>query len=189
MAGAASWVMADFRFGHNDGDQSAYTFIAAKNANISWVAGTAFFLQAIVQNNGTADGTSLKFRIKYRKNGGAFTTLSSASAQCRLFDSANIVQGGDTVQRLGSGTFVVDNNAISDTSSDTGTLSVPQLQETECLACLLIVASDVVAGDIFEFEWQLSPGTLFTTYPSPLPTVTVVTAGNASRQFQSMGQG
>ena len=68
--GAATFTQAAFRWGNDDGSESAYTFIAAQNVDISQAATTAAILRYLVDTTGDTAAVQMKLQVK-RSTGAA----------------------------------------------------------------------------------------------------------------------
>jgi len=56
-----------FRFGNDDGNESAHAFAAAENTNVTVSVGSSFLLRALI--NAALDPASTAFKLRYQKNG------------------------------------------------------------------------------------------------------------------------
>jgi len=113
---------------------------------------TTILFRALLQSVGGKDGSDA-YRLKVSKNSGAYAALSAVSGITAI-DSANLTQGDDCTQRIGAGSFVVDNNGVGD-DTDTGTAATPNGEEHEVLFSFEIDAALVSDTDTFDFRVYL----------------------------------
>lgn len=73
-----------FRFGEDDGSESAHTWAAAQDTNISRSLGTAALIRALV--NATGDPASAAYTLRYQKNGaGGYVALPVGAGNAETY--------------------------------------------------------------------------------------------------------
>lgn len=108
------------------------------------------------------DGSSLTPTIKYRysKNSGAYADIGTASSDIRLYNSSNLTDGDDSVQVIGSGTFVSNNNAIVDATDGSFTSdAIASSSVIESELSFELVAADLSDGDTIDIDAFFSDNT------------------------------
>lgn len=122
--------------------------------------GTTILIR-IVMGVTTKDETD-GWRVEASKNSGAYDTFANI-AGITAVDSANLTAGGDTTQRLGTGTFVTPNGAVGD-NGDVASFTIPAGEECEFLWSLRIDQADVNDGDTFDIRIYNDSGVAIDNY-------------------------
>src|SRR3954470_10069320 len=97
--------LAHYRWYNDDGSESASTAVAAQDTAISLTAdgtGDKSYLLRIGVQNTNSTSTSFSWDLQYSKNGGAFTTVTTATSNVKAFNSANLTDSAATTSRLTS---------------------------------------------------------------------------------------
>jgi hypothetical protein len=150
-----TYDVIEYRFIDDDGGESAGTFAAAANTQLTQVTGTdnRKRIRIQIQNTNNKSGTEA-FDWEYNKEGGGWTPIDdTASSNIRAIGSANstwtLTDGDDcTTNRLTSqgGSYDSTNSGWSDTGSGTGdTFNANGYWEVEL--CYYIVDADVADGN------------------------------------------
>lgn len=162
-----NWRQASAQ-GFYAGTESGSSQIANADTAFSFATNTPFQYRILIQEYNTADSnnTAIQMRLEYRKNGGTWTPVTTTSSDVEIVNHASLTQGDDTTQRIGSGTWVTDNNWVCDTSGTTNASGSTGFSdsEAECLWSIQIVDADVNNGDEIEFRATLSDGTTLDDY-------------------------
>jgi len=101
-----------FRF-YEDGTETGATPLAAQNVDIEKYDEDVFLYRFLLQDTG---GTTLSKggTVSYSLNGGAYTGIT-ASTPVQTATSSNVAQNDDTTSQLGgTGTFITDNDAVTE---------------------------------------------------------------------------
>ncbi len=166
-----------YRF-YEDGTEAGATAIAAENTNISRnaIANTHLLIRVGLQESGAGSvsgGVSDTYDIQYSKNGGAFTTVTTASTNVRSVASPGVffVEGDPTTQRLsvGTGAFIA---GMLNTDGQISPFQHTANNFTEHAWSVQIIAADVANADVFTFRVRLNLATTGLTY-SVTPQITV----------------
>jgi hypothetical protein len=162
MTGTPSLDQDSFAF-YNDGTEAAATLIGSVNANPTLGVGITYGARFLVQNVGTASLTNIDLEFQYNKNGAGWNNITTTSSVIQAVNSANLTNGADCTQRIGAGTFFVNNDGVTEDGISGGNnLDLPNGQETETLLAFQIVAADVVNGDTIQLQLTRDggPGTV-----------------------------
>lgn len=174
---AVSFTQTDFRFRNDDGSETAATWKAATNTNISADVSSANFdfrLRLCAQEVGTTAAT-FAANLFYSLNGGAYQQAGTATTGIIVLGSANLADNANTTQQLTSFTFVA--GRVDDVDgTTTATASIVQNSGTEFEFSLRLVAADVSDGQTLDFRLYRS-SVAIATYTNT-PRLTVVKSGS-----------
>ena len=163
-----------------DGTETGATALAAENTALSTDDAAILVLRYGVQESGagTAQGaTTDDYQLQYKLNAGAFTDVTTSSAVCRGYTSANLTDAAATTQRLSSGTGAFVAGEIAETDGLLTDWRLTADNFSELLYAVQLQAGDLVAGDAVTFR-VLRNGSVFDTY-SVTPTVNIANAVDA----------
>ena len=118
--------------------------------------------------------SNIRPQLEIRLNGGTYQNVTGASTIGRSFDSTKLTDGDDTTQRIGSGTFVTDNNGVDDANGAAGATSFVGNDEAEYVYCFQVRSADVSAGNV---EVRLDPATI-DNYTDTEIKITIEAAGD-----------
>lgn len=169
---SGSWTQSHFRFYNDDGSESTSTAYAAQDTNVSVNAysNANILLRIMMQETGGLGGAATDdWQLQYSKNGGAYTSITTATSNVKGYDSTTLTDQGATTNRLtgGTGSFVaglVSEDGLADN------LNVTANNYSEFLFTLTIVSADVSAADTLDFRLLVNGST--NTY-SVTPRITV----------------
>lgn len=116
--------------------------------------------------------SNIRPQLEIRLNGGTYQSVTGSSTIGRSFDSTKLTAGDDATQRIGSGTFVTDNNGVDDSSGATGPTSFVGNDEAEYVYCFQVRSADVSGGH--NVEVRLDPATI-DAYTDTEIKITIVT--------------
>lgn len=160
-----------FRFRNDDESETAATWKAADNTDVSIAKDAIFRLRFVIQNYGTASGSTGGLVVEQSVNGGAWVntpTTASAGIPVEYDLSPNVTDQQATTQQLGSGTFV--SGIVEEGSVTFGTArTLPAGTETEYeyvlkLNGLFATSGDTIAlrvqrvGFTDQIDWAQEPG-------------------------------
>lgn len=98
-SGTPTLEQEGFRWGKDDNTESAHTWEAAQDTNITVPAAQTKLLRALI--NATNDPASIAYKLKYQKNGsGGYTTVpigASSVGTTPLIETADATQSGNDV--------------------------------------------------------------------------------------------
>jgi hypothetical protein len=160
---------AHYRFGIDEGTESTHGWHAAQNENPAFGSiplDTTFLLRFLCQCDATAL-SNVDFEFQYRKNGGAWTQISTTSNDVRAVTPTCWANAANTTNRLtgGTGTFEASSQGCTVDGISGGTafdIVSNGFGETEC--AIQLRSADLVAGDFIEFRLTHDGGTLMDTY-------------------------
>lgn len=176
-------TQSHFRFGVNSGTEANHPWYAAEDTNPS--AGslppdTTFLLRFCLQCDATAL-SNIDAEFQYRKNGGTWTQITTATTNVRAVNSI-LTEGGNTTQRLsGTGTFETTSAGQTVDGISGGTafdIVASGNGETEC--SLQLRSADLADGDVIDFRLTRDGAVLLDTYsanPSFTYKATISSAG------------
>lgn len=169
-------AVSHYRFGKDDGSESAHTWWAAEDANPAAgliQPGATFLLRFAIQCSGGTSEANVAPKFQYSLNGAAYVDVTTTSAAAKAVTPSSWANGANTTRRLtGSGAFDASNNGCTSDGSAGGTamdIAADGGNETEC--AIQIVASAVVYHDALAFRIIRSAGTTFDS--TIVATVTV----------------
>ncbi len=177
MSGSPTLAQVHFRFRNDPSRITSPNWVAAEDANISWPEDYNLRIRITVNNTGT--GSSGAMLLRYSKNGGAYTTVTTSSNDVRAVDaSANAAVGltlatSEFALTAGAGT------AEAGRYTETGTAAVlanGSYEEDEF--AFVIRSADVSVGDTIDLRMYDAGPTAFTTY-TVTPRITVSTPSYA----------
>lgn len=155
----------------NDGTESGAGARRSTNTNWTQRTDTRFHMRFLVQET-AGNGGALTLRYQYNKGGGGWNDITAASSNVQMEASA-LVEGGDTTQRIGGGTFLSDNNWQEDNDGTTAaSAAFAGNDEAEAVFSCFVVDADVAADDTIQLRVVESPSTELDTYTNT-PTLTV----------------
>lgn len=162
-------TQGQYRFGIDESTEAGHGWYAAQNANPAFGAiplDTTFLLRFLCQCDATALSNA-DFEFQYRKNGGAWTQISTSSTDVRAVTPTCWANAANTTNRLtgGTGTFEASSQGCTADGISGGTafdIVSNGFGETEC--AMQLRSADLVAGDFIEFRLTRDGGTLMDTY-------------------------
>lgn len=177
MAGTPSLAQSHFRNGNDDGNEAAYTFLAALDATAVLNTNTNYILRLGIVNSGTATATG-GYQWQYNKNGAGWNDITTTSSVVKSVDSTNITGNGNCTQRITTESFLAANKGQCETGT-TGSIilsNTPTAMET-CLP-MQVVAADVSQGDTIEYRVTSTTAIPITYAATGTFTVNVVSGSN-----------
>lgn len=127
MPVAPSYTQSGFRFRNDDGNQTAATWVDDINTNVDLPSGEVFRLRIrvaqTVTNAANSDDLTKAFKVRFSRNGGAYTDVGP-SAAVQYGTSSFVSNGNTTTNQLGgTGSFVTGR---IDSNGDTGNITFPE---------------------------------------------------------------
>ncbi len=135
---SATFAQSHFRFRNDDGSESAATWKAAEDTNITGLAKSANFRLRIQTRNSSVNPGAVAARIEYKLAAGAtcadttgFTQITTSTSNAfALTLSSNFADGDVTTKQLsGAQTFVAGN--IYESTNPAASFTLPDAQITE----------------------------------------------------------
>jgi hypothetical protein len=177
-----------FAFYNDDGSESAATIIGTVNTNPTLEVDTTYHARLLLQEDGGGSNT-VAFTWQYSLNSGTWTNVTTTSSVVKAVNSANLTDGADCTQRIGSGTFISNNNGVTEDGS-AGTCAFAGNDEAETLLAFQIVSTDVIDTD--SVQLRVSECNTFTRTPditvNEASTVEGVGAFTGVASFTATGQ-
>lgn len=144
MSVKASFNLAQYAF-YNDGTESGSTIIGSANSQQELDCDTTYICRVeIVEENG-AGGDCKTPEWEYNHNGGGWVDVTTSSSVVKAV-SGGLVDGNDTTQRLGSGSFI-STNAWQSEDGPMPTLTYAASEVCEGALNFQVIAADVSDGD------------------------------------------
>lgn len=141
----AAWDQDSYAF-YEDGTESGSAIIGSVNNQQTLTVDTNYQCRLLIQETGGASGSLMTPEWEYNHAGGGWINVTTTSSVIRAVDSANLTNGEDTTQRIGSGTFVTPNAWVSEVGG-MPTLDFGANEECEGLLSFQIIGTDVTNGD------------------------------------------
>ena len=162
-----------FRFRNDDGSETTATWLAALNTNASLAVDTTYRLRMLIQNATVGAISDVDLEWQYNLASAGWNNITTSSSVIRAVASANFVDGDDCTQQLGSGTFLSNNDGMTEDGTAGGAnLDFTTNQETETELCFQVRSADVTHGQTIQFRLTRDGGTVLSTY-TRTPTATV----------------
>lgn len=162
-----SFEQVSFRLRNDDGSESAATWKAALNTNVSLTLDENVRLRFLTKSL-AGTGESLAPQLQYRHDSGsgfgAWTDVNAGSSAVRSSASSHITEDGATTEQLGGpGTFAA--GRLDEVDGVTESIFIGPAQETEHEFCFQVRSAVVDVGDTIEFRIT-NGGAVYTTYTS-----------------------
>ncbi|NIQ91673.1 MAG: DUF2341 domain-containing protein, partial [Deltaproteobacteria bacterium] len=171
---AGQYDQDSFRARNDNGDETTSTWTAAANTNWTQMVDKNFRVRFLVQETSGIADSGKTFQLEYNLNGGGWNDVTGSSSVVKATATANVTDGANTTQQLGSGTYVPTNAGFDEANGQVGSMDFAGSDEVEVEFSLQIVGTDVSNSDTI----QLRVNGL-DTYTNT-PTVTVTGAGTFS---------
>src|SRR3990167_6001615 len=164
-----------FRFGVDERAESTHGWYAAEDVNPSHTWAWAVFLLRFneQEKGGTAAGNT-DAQFEYRKNAGAWTAITTSSANVRAVAAVAFTNGQDATKRLsGIGTFESSGDGCTEDGLSGGVQNdIAASGNSETEAGLQIVFADIANNDTIQLRFR-SPDWTITYTITPTLTITV----------------
>lgn len=145
-AGAMSaWDQDSYAF-YDDGTEGGSNQVGTTNNQTTLDCDTNYQCRLLIQETGGAAGGVNTPEFEFNHKGLGWVNVTVASSPVQAVDSGNLTGGGDTTQRLGSGSFVSPNAWISE-DGNMPSLDFGAGEECEGLLSFQILGSAVANGD------------------------------------------
>lgn len=160
-----------FRGRNDDGSETTATWIAATNTNWTQDTDVNFRVRFLI----SCDAASITsaYQLQYNRNGAGWNNVNGSSSVVRSSGSANLTDGADTTQQIGSGTFTADNNGVDDVDGATGSSTFTAGDEIETEHCIQIRSADVSDGDTIQLRLVFATGSAAFQQYFQTPSITV----------------
>src|SRR3990167_2169835 len=177
-----------FRFGKDDGTESAHTFWQNVDTNHSQLvdADWTFLLRFTEQETGVTAAGNTDAQFQYNKNGAGWVDITTTSSVVKAVAVGAFTNGQVCTKRLsGTGTFETSGAGCTEDGSSGGTTNdIVASGNSETEAGLQVVFANVANNDTIQFRFT-SPDWTVTYTITPTLTITVpvnttVTPGTAS---------
>lgn len=179
-----------YRFGVDELGESTHGWYANEDTNPAQGAiplDAPFLLRFCVQESGGTAASNTDFQFRYRKNGGAWTDITTTSSVVKAVTAAALTNGGNCTKRLsGTGTFESSGAGQTEDGNSGGAANdivASGNSETEC--GLQINSADVVDADVIEFSLS-SPDFTITLTVTPSYTVSEGGGGAGDAFFENV---
>lgn len=169
-----------FRFGNDDGTESAHTFWQAEDTNHTQNVDTdwTFLLRFTEQESGATAAANTDAQFQYNKNAAGWVDITTVSSVVRAVAVGAFTNGQACTKRLsGTGTFEVSGAGCTEDGSSGGAANdIVASGNSETEAGLQVVAADVANGDTIQFRFTSPDWTVtYTVTPTLTVTKTVTT--------------
>src|SRR3990170_7265894 len=165
-----------FRFGKDDGTESAHTFWQLEDVNHSQfiTADWTFLLRFTEQNVGSTAAANTDAQFQYNHNGAGWVDITTTSSVVKAVAVAAFTNGQACTKRLsGTGTFETSGAGCTEDGSSGGTANdIVASGNSETEAGLQIVFADVANNDTIQLRFT-SPDWTVTYTITPTLTITV----------------
>jgi hypothetical protein len=171
VASSPQYTQDSFRVRNDNGGETDSTWTEAANTDWTQMVDKNFRARFLVQETAGIADSSKTFQLEYNLNGGGWNDVTGSSAVIKATVTANVTDGVDTTQQLGSGLFATPNGGFDEADGQVGSMNFAGSDEVELEFSLQIVGSDVSNGDTIQLRVKG-----LDTYANT-PTVTVTGAG------------
>ena len=103
-----------YRFRNDDGSETTATWIQAINTNATLAVNTTYRLRMLVQNATAGAISDVDLEWQYNLASAGWVDITTSSNVIRAVVSANFVDGDDCTQQLGAGTFISNNDGMTE---------------------------------------------------------------------------
>lgn len=193
----AAWDCAGWRLIADDGNEASATSLFLNPGTTPNLSGsTNYRIRVLIQEtNGGAVGNT-PFQWQYRHVEGSDTwTDFTTSGDIRATSSSYFATDDDTTSgssnRIGSGTYIAENNAMSETGSSGSTCDWSGNDEVEAELCFLVDASflsSVSGGDTIYLRVLVDATVIGTTYAPVFALANAYTLDATTRSHALTGQ-
>lgn len=167
-----------FRFGKDDGTESAHTFWQLEDVNHTQVisADWTFLLRFTEQESGGTAAANTDAVFQYNKNGAGWVDITTTSSVVKAVAVGAFTNGQACTKRLsGTGTFETSGaGCTEDGSSGANANDIEASGNSETEAGLQVVFADVANNDTIQFRFRSPDWTITYTIT---PTLTISIAG------------
>jgi hypothetical protein len=146
MVAMATFDQDSYAF-YSDGSESASGQLGSTNTETILNVDTNLQARLLVQESGGAGGDLSSIDWEYNHAGGGWNPITTSSSVVKAVDSSNLTNSEDTTQRIGAGSFVTPNGAVTEVGNDTANVTYASGEECEFLLSFQIVGADVTHGD------------------------------------------
>ena len=164
-------------FNDNGTDETDSTSKAGVGVDITGQAlDENILVRFLVQETAGNPQANYKPQLQIRLNGGTYQSVDGVSTIGRSSASPVLVDGEDTTQRLGSGTFLTVNEGVDEVNGVAGknAMNFVGNDETEFVYCFQVRSADVSGGD--NVEVRISDATI-DVYGDPEIKITLAVGG------------
>lgn len=174
---ASSFAQTSFRFYEDDGSEAANTAIDAVNTNITRVISSDnnLCVRFAIDNTGISAGLATDdYQLKYSKNAGAYTDVTTSSSDVFAFNSSNLTNAGAATDRVAGSTAFSANGTVSeDGLADDCLIGVSNY--VNFLYTLTLKNSDLANNDTLDFRVYKN-GAVLNAYTNT-PRITISKSG------------
>jgi hypothetical protein len=173
MGKPANYDQDSFRYRNNDGSESGATWKYTVNNNGDLDVNTSYRMRLLVQEFNGGAGNDVDLEFGYNLNSAGWNVISTTSSVVKAVASSHFTNGDDCTQQLGSGTFITDNDGMTEDGISGGTmLDFAGRDESETELCFQIVSGDVADGDTIEIALRRDGGISLESYTN-IPSISV----------------
>lgn len=157
--------------GFDDGTETGASGKADPDTTWDQTVDETFQVRFLIKETNAADSNNdaIQHKLQHNYNSTGFIDTTTSSTYAQIVNSGSLTHGDDTTtgaNRLGSGTFVTDNNWVCDTSGTTTASGSTGFSnsEAEGLWAIQIVSGDVTDNLLIQFRVVEADTTLFNNY-------------------------
>jgi len=136
---------------YNDGTESGSTIIGTANNSQNLDADTTYLVRFLIQEDNGGESSNFTAQLEYDVNSsGTWNNVTSTSNNVRAVTSGSLgTDGGNTTQRLGSGTYLTTNGGIDngDGSAGGSALDFTGNTEAEVVYAIQLRSADLSNND------------------------------------------
>lgn len=172
MGKPASFDNTSFRYG-TDGTETGHGWVYAADTNGDLDVDVIYLMRVVVAEGANVAASGVTIQWEYNLNAAGWNSVTTTAAPIQAVGSANLTNGEDCTQRLGSGTFITTNAGVTEDGTS-GAVSFAGNDEMEALLVFQIPAAEVVDADTIQLRCTVvGESNSYTTIPS----ITVNEAG------------
>jgi hypothetical protein len=167
-----------YRFRNDDGSESAATWKAAQNTNVTLSEDATFRLRFEVQETAGNPASTFdhrQYKLQHRRNNGTWDDTGPSSLVIRTIASTHVVPDEATTNQLTAGTGTFSAGAVDEDDGALTVASIAASGHTEVEFVLILRGADVEGADTIQLRLRRLSGNPLDTY-TQTPTVTVESA-------------
>jgi hypothetical protein len=124
---------------------------SSKSFNASAQVTVAIFGVSLSDSGDTLYGAAATPATVWQYSLPPWFNVTTSSSNVKAFDSTNLTNGADTTQQIGAGTFITDNNGVSEDGSG-GPTNFAGSDEAEYEYTVEFISADLAEGDTVYFR-------------------------------------
>ena len=169
----------------DDAGETDSTFKGSADSDFSQDVDTKFRCRFVIQETAGGMAQNLTPQLRYNLASAGWNDVNASSSVVQSVASSTVVDGIDTTQQVGGGTFVTTNAGFDEVDGLSGTINL-QSNEFECEFNIQIIGADVANDQTLQL--QVTNGVTDLSNYASTPTITVIKAAAADQPYNPHAQ-